>query len=69
MIWQVDYMKEDHIEIDGIVMYCDDNISSLNLRNGHSIEKVYLDNIPFKKKIVDGSGNLTIKLSGVPIER
>lgn len=57
-------MIDVHVAIDGIIMYCDDSISSLNLGNGYSIEKVYLENIPFKNKIVDGSGNLTINYLG-----
>lgn len=57
-------MTEVHVTIDGIIMYCDESISSLNFGNGYSIEKVYLENISFKNKIVDGSGNLNINYLG-----
>lgn len=57
-------MAEVNVTIDGIIMYCDESISFLNLGNGYSIEKIYLENISFKNKIVDGNGNLDTNYMG-----
>ena len=57
-------MIDVHVIINGIVMYCDESICSLDWGNGYSIQKMYLEDIPFKNKIVDGNGNLDISYMG-----
>lgn len=57
-------MIEVHVTINGIIMYCDESIGLLRLGNGYSIEKVYLENIPFKNRIIDGGGNLNTSYLG-----
>lgn len=52
------------VTIDGIVLYCDETISALQLGNGYSIKKEYLEEINFKNKIKDGDGKLTISYMG-----
>ena len=53
-----------HVTIDGVILYCDESVSTLQLENGYSIQKVYLVEIPFRNKITDGNGNLTINYLG-----
>ena len=36
--------------IDGIILYCDESISALQLGNGYIAKKIYLEDIPFKNK-------------------
>lgn len=58
-------MSEDvTVTIDGIILYCDESISALQLGNGYIVKKTYLDEIPYKNKITDGNGNLTISYMG-----
>lgn len=53
-------MSEDvNVTIDGIILYCDESISALQLGNGYIVKKIYFEDIPFKNKITDGNGNLT----------
>lgn len=57
-------MVDVQVTIDGVILYCDESISALHLGNGYSIQKVYLDDIPFINKIIDGNGSLTINYLG-----
>lgn len=58
-------MSEDvKVTIDGIILYCDESVSALQLGNGYTVKKMYLDDIPFKNKITDGNGSLTIGYMG-----
>jgi len=57
-------MADVHVTIDGVILYCDESVSTLQLENGYSIQKVYLVEIPFRNKITDGNGNLTINYLG-----
>lgn len=57
-------MVDVQVMIDGIVLYCDESVSALLFGNGYSIKRVYLEDIPFKHKITDGNGNLTINYMG-----
>jgi len=52
------------VTIDGIVLYCDESVSALQLGNGYTIQKAYLDDIPFKNKITDGNGKVVISYLG-----
>lgn len=40
-------MIDVHVSINGIVMYCDESVASLNWGNGYSVQKTYLKDIPF----------------------
>lgn len=57
-------MVDVQVTIDGIILYCDVSVSALQLGTGYSIQKVYLEDIPFKHKITDGNGRLTINYMG-----
>jgi len=57
-------MLDVQVTIDGILLYCDESISALHLGNRYTVLKVYFDDIPFKNKITDGSGNVTISYMG-----
>lgn len=52
------------VDIAAIIMYCNESILGVNLGQGYTIEKVYLDAIPFKDKITDGRGQLNIAYMG-----
>lgn len=57
-------MIDVQVTIDGIVLYCDETVSALQLGNGYSIKKEYLEEIKFKNKITSGDGRLTINYMG-----
>lgn len=57
-------MIDVKVSVDGIIMYCDESICMVNLGNGYSIQKVYLKNLPYKTRIIDGNGNLNIAYRG-----
>lgn len=48
----------------GVILNCDDSILDLKLGNGYILEKKYLNELPFKNKITDGEGKLTIDYVG-----
>lgn len=52
------------VSIDGIVLYCDESVANILLGNGYSITKQKLDDLPYKTRIVDGNGNLSINYLG-----
>lgn len=52
------------VDIAAIIMYCDESILGVNLGQGYTIEKVYLEAITFKDKITDGRGQLNIAYFG-----
>lgn len=53
-------MIDVNVTISGGILYCDDSVLALQLGNGYSIVKTYIDDLPFKDKIMDGRGQLTI---------
>ena len=53
-------MVDVNVSISGPILYCDETVLSLQLGRGYNIVKTYIDNLPFKDKITDGSGQLTI---------
>ncbi len=57
-------MADVQVMIDGVILYCDESVSSLQLGNGYSIHKIYLEDISFKNKINDGNGSITINYLG-----
>ncbi|MDF2803484.1 MAG: hypothetical protein K0S61_3387 [Anaerocolumna sp.] len=57
-------MIDVQVTIDGIVLYCDESVSALQLGNGYRIQKTYLDDLPFKNKINDGNGIIFISYLG-----
>jgi len=52
------------VTIDAILLYCDESITRLAFGNGYSIKKVNVCNLPFKNKVTDGNGQLTISYFG-----
>ena len=57
-------MSQVNVLIYGVILYCDDSILDIELGNGYVLEKRYLDELPFKDKITDGEGKLTINYMG-----
>ena len=57
-------MIDVHVTIGGILLYCDESVTNINLGNGYTIRKTDLDNLPFKNRIIDGNGRLTINYLG-----
>lgn len=57
-------MANVQVTIGGVILYCNESVSTLQLGNGYFIQKVHLDDISFKNKINDGNGSLTISYLG-----
>lgn len=57
-------MADVQVTVDGIVLYCDESVSTLQLGNGYTIQKAYLEDLPFKNKITDGNGKVVISYLG-----
>lgn len=57
-------MIEVNVSINAPVLYCDETTLGIQLGNGYSFEKIYIDNMPFKEKITDGRGHLTVDYLG-----
>lgn len=57
-------MIDVNVSISGVILYCDESILGIHLGNGYSIEKTYVDDFPFKDKITDGRGQLSIAYLG-----
>ena len=57
-------MTDVQVTIDGIILYCDESVSALQLGNGYTIKKLYFDEIPFRNKIIDGNGKIAISYLG-----
>lgn len=53
-------MIDVNVAINGAILYCDESLLGLQLGRGYSIVKSYIDDLPFKDKITDGSGQLLI---------
>ena len=49
------------IVIDGIILNCDDSILGLPIGNGYTVQKVYLEEFPYKDLITNGRGDLNIE--------
>ena len=54
-------MDNVKIVIDGIILNCDDSVLGLHIGNGYTIQKVYLDEFPYKDSITNGRGDLNIE--------
>lgn len=52
------------VTIDGIILYCDESVSSISLGNGYTIQKRNLEDLTYKSRIMDGNGNLSINYLG-----
>ena len=61
-------MVDVNVDIFAIVMYCDESILGLNIGNGYTLDKVYLDDLPVKDKITDAKGNLNTEYMGSRLE-
>lgn len=57
-------MSQVSVTIDGVLLHCDDSIAGVDIGNGYHIEKCYLESFPYKSKITDGDGKLTIDYLG-----
>lgn len=57
-------MVDVSVAINGVVLYCDESVLGLQLGRGYSIVKTYIEDLPFKDKITDGRGQLTISYLG-----
>lgn len=57
-------MSQVNVLIYGVILYCDDSILDIELGNEYVLEKRYLDELPFKDRITDGEGKLTINYIG-----
>lgn len=57
-------MIDVDILIWAIVLYSDESILGLNIGNGYSIKKMYLKELPFKSRITNNAGDLTINYLG-----
>lgn len=53
-------MIEVNVSINAPVLYCDETILGIEIGNGYSFEKNYIDNLPFKEEITDCRGDLTV---------
>lgn len=57
-------MAKVNLTIDGIILHCDSSIANIDIGNGYEIEKKYFCDLPYKNKITDGQGKLTINYLG-----
>lgn len=48
------------VKVESIIMFCDESVLGLQFGNGYSIVKAYLNDLPYKDKITDGSGKLAV---------
>lgn len=53
-------MVDVNVSINGVILYCDESILSLQFGHGYSIVKTYIDDLPFKEKITNGRGKINI---------
>lgn len=53
-------MIDVNVTINSVVLCCDDSVLGIHIGNGYSFVKTYIDNLPFKDKITNGSGQFTI---------
>lgn len=61
-------MTKVNVTIDGIILHCDNSVKNINIGNGYKIEKRYFFDLPYKDKITDGEGKLTINYLGSQME-
>lgn len=57
-------MIDVHVNIAGIIMCCDESIAHINMGKNYYIQKLKLEDLPFKKGIVDEKGNLNTDYYG-----
>ena len=53
-------MTEVKMQIEAVILGCDETVLSLNIGKGYSLKKINLDDFSHKKEIVDGNGTLTL---------
>ena len=46
------------VTIDGVILYCEESATKLNIGNAYKIEKKYLDEISYKDRLMDSRGRL-----------
>lgn len=51
-------MNQVEVNINGIMLYCDDSVSQLEIGNKYVVCKQYFNNLSYKDSIVDGTGQL-----------
>lgn len=52
------------VKIGTIVMFCDESVLGIQFGNGYSVAKIYLADLPYKDRIVDGRDQLDISYLG-----
>lgn len=57
-------MTDVHVTIDGVVLYCDETLEGISLGNGYTIRKYCLDDLPYKNRLTDGNGRVSINYLG-----
>lgn len=57
-------MTDVHVTIDGVVLYCDETLEGIILGNGYTIRKHCLDDLPYKNRLIDGNGKISINYLG-----
>ena len=60
-------MIDVSVDIFGITIYCDESILGVEIGNGYSFEKVYLDALPHRDKLIDDLKNLKVLFRKNPI--
>ena len=53
-------MLDVNVSINGVILYCDESVLGINIGRGYSIVKTYIDNLPYKDRITDGKGQISI---------
>lgn len=48
------------VRVGSIIMFCDESVLGVNFGNGYKVVKAYLDDLPYKEKITDGRGQLSV---------
>lgn len=51
-------MNQVEVNINGIMLYCDDSVSQLKIGNKYVVCKQYFNNLSYKNAIVDGTGQI-----------
>ena len=53
-------MVDVNATVSGILMCCDDSVLGINFGKDYQIKKIYFDDLPFKDRITNGQGMLTV---------
>lgn len=57
-------MIEASVAINAIILYCDESLLNVRLGKNYRVVKTYIDDLPFKNKIIDGRGHFSISYLG-----